>query len=127
MNSESNGRDDWGDDIYEVSIYSGDFKWDRQGGDEIDQNEEMAQIHTRIRALYDSGAPLFTEKAIQDLDKQLKSLVDRGQEVHIRGLDGTTVNFENATGRTFPAGRTGLERVLCVHRYILTNPDQQRD
>lgn len=81
MNSETNERDDCGDDIYEVSIYSGDFMSDRQGGDEIDQSEEeIAQVHTRIRALCDSGAPLFTEEAIQDLHKQLKSLVDRGQK-----------------------------------------------
>lgn len=127
MDSETNRGDDCGEDIYEVTIYSGDFTWDRQGGDEIDQSEEIAQVHSRIRALYDSGAPLFTEEAIQDLDKQLKSLVDSGQKVHIRGLDGTIVNFENATGRTFPAGRPGLERVLCVHRCILTNTHQQWD
>ena len=112
MDSETNGSKDCGEDIYEVSIYSGDFTRDRQGGDEIHQRNEIAQVHSRIRALYDSGTPLFTKETIQDLDKQLKSLTDRSQKVYVKGLDGNILAFENETGRTFPAGRPDLERIL---------------
>ena len=123
MESETNGSKDCGEDVYEVSIYPGDFPWDRQGGDVIDHGDEIAHVHLRIRALYDSGTPLFTEEAIQDLDKQLKGLVDRSQKVHVRGLDGTIVDFKNETGRTLPAGRPDSERILYVHQYSLTNTD----
>ena len=114
MDLDENRRDEEDDDVYEAYTCPGDFWWTQQERGEIDRSGEAVAVHSRIRALYNSGTPLFTKEAIRDLGKQLQSLAEVGQKVHVRGLDGRIVEYENQTRRISPAHRPELERVLYV-------------
>lgn len=99
-------------DLTEVSIYPGHDTWNRKDEADTGCNEEAAVATRRIRHLYDSGLPFFTKTALQSLHDQLRNAVNSGEQLHVGGLDGTLVDFENEMGRTFPAGHPRLERVL---------------
>nr|POE64935.1 hypothetical protein CFP56_65893 [Quercus suber] len=111
MIPETDSEADYSFDSTEVSIYPGHDIWDRKDEADIDCND-MAVTAARIRCSYDAGLPFFTKESLQSLQCQLTKAVQSSEKLHVRGLDGILVEFQNETGRTFPAGHPHLERVL---------------
>nr|POE65116.1 hypothetical protein CFP56_34784 [Quercus suber] len=109
---ETDNKTDHGPDPTEVFIYPGYDIWNHKDEADAGSNEKVALTTCRIRHLYDSGCAFFTKTTLQSLHQQLRNVVNIGEKLHVRGLDGTLVEFEIETGRTFPAGDSHLERVL---------------
>ncbi|WEW58642.1 hypothetical protein PRK78_004110 [Emydomyces testavorans] len=83
-------------------------------------SESREEIEQKIRSLYEAGCPLFTKDAIRDVSEQLKQNGDTGQEILIKGLDGTIVDFNIETGGTQSAAEPELEYLMVTLRNKVT-------
>ncbi|KAK7697275.1 hypothetical protein SLS64_013709 [Diaporthe eres] len=68
-----------------------------------DMSPERIQAANRVRALYSSGIPFFTKRAIADLVDQFDRARKHLQHVD---LDGKTVELENEIGTVWPTTGT---------------------
>ncbi|KAL2174173.1 uncharacterized protein P884DRAFT_209639 [Thermothelomyces heterothallicus CBS 202.75] len=58
-------------------------------------NEGTAEIRARIRAVYDSGAPIFTKDAMRRAAQSFDRILEGSDEtVPVTGLDGITIEFK---------------------------------
>lgn len=65
---------------------------------EPNREQKMTKAYTDIRALYLSGAPLFTKESLRHIKQQLKDLEGKSGTVHVQGLDGSFVEIPIKTG-----------------------------
>nr|POF14371.1 hypothetical protein CFP56_78201 [Quercus suber] len=113
-------------DVMRADLYAGQEEWIFADTAKTEHVEEQAVTTRKIRDLYDSSQPFLTRAALQSLHDQLKNTLQPGEKVHVRGLDGTLVEFEIETGRTFPTARHDLEQVLDVESHFICVLDAWR-
>ncbi|KAK2875177.1 hypothetical protein FQN49_001714 [Arthroderma sp. PD_2] len=75
--------------------------------------EDASAAKSRIKALYNDRAPIFTMASLRELHQQLKSDLQPGQKISVRGLDGVIVEFDVEIGRVvdFRSDKPDVERV----------------
>ena len=101
--------------INELTVYTGKDQRDHALKGTTVSSDEIAKVHSKIRALYGAGILFFLGKAIRDLNRQLKS-AKSGEKLHVTGLDENVVDVEIETGMAFPIRHSDLERVVYVHQ-----------
>lgn len=107
----------YGPSVYDLLIYDQALNEHKRHHTGIDYGVQMTDAQAIIRSRYFSGIKFFTKEAIQNLDNQLKSTVESGQNIQVRGINGLTVDLEIETGRTYrnDSDHAELERYLQVH------------
>ncbi|EFR04950.1 hypothetical protein MGYG_07952 [Nannizzia gypsea CBS 118893] len=91
----------------------------------IDQREITLSNHSGgffYLALYGSGAPFFTKDAFQDVYRQLKSNVQQGDKVLLKGADGVTIEYDIEVGKILEADDPDLEYVTMKPYLNYTSP-----
>lgn len=80
-----------------------------------DNEVGKCEINSRIKALYDAGAPFFTKDMFRDVHQRLKGNLQRGDKVSVIGADGVAVEFDIEVGRVLETDNPDLEYITYVH------------
>jgi hypothetical protein len=79
---------------------------------------KIADTTSKIKALFDSGTPIFTKNDLQHVYEQLERPNTKGQKISIRGINGVSVDFEIETGAIYANG-PDTESILYVRSLSL--------
>ena len=92
-------------------IHPADFKPLGLDEGDVGDNESINKALAEVRDRFYAGAPMFTKKAIRDLDEQLKTLKDQESNVYVKGVYDQIVRFEVETGKVTTVG--GELEIIC--------------
>jgi hypothetical protein len=76
--------------------------------------KEISEARSKIQAMYNAGAPLFTKEAMRDIHRQFKSIDENAQSISVKSVDGKKVDFK-LFGRDFKLkGHDDSELIMYV-------------
>lgn len=87
-------------------------------------SNDIDQVPSKIRAIYDSHKPFFTREAFAQVVQSFDKILHEGQLdeiISITGIDGVEVQFRLALGKVVCQRRPGtdLELILWVYFHCI--------
>lgn len=85
---------------------------------------ELQQAAQHFQFFYENDVPFFHKQHMRRISRQLADATTskKASSIRVDGLDGVPVEFEVQIGKISPSIHHGLNQIVCVLRFILTDP-----